>query len=57
MYENYTYQSELHDIEKALAAVDQLIEGLRLDAATELRLSQQLWEVMESIEESLGVET
>jgi hypothetical protein len=56
-YAQYNYESELRDIEKALVEVDKLIMDLRLNTLTELHLSQQLWAVLDSIEESLGVET
>ena len=56
MYDNNNYKAELREIEKALVEVDKLIMGLRLNTLTELHLSQQLWGVLDSIEETLGVE-
>ena len=54
LQENYTYELELQDIEKALAVVQEQIEGLRL-GKDESHLIAQLWGVLDSIEETLGV--
>jgi len=54
-YAEYTYEPELRDLEKALDVVHKQIEGLRL-GKYESHIIAQLWEVMESVEQVLGVE-